>query len=222
MMYEKDGEKRHWEPGRSAHSAADFILNRNGAERLRLRVEELLGQAVQFDCIVPELEQRFDAHGRGRMHDLGITGSTAAGKSLFVGVEAKVDETFGPTIDEAYAKARKAKEDNPRSNAQQRIEDLLALHFPEVDTSHYKLRYQLLYATAGTIAAGKEVSILYVAVFKTQSFNERIGASNHEDYLRFIEKAGAQPLPNTGNNIDAHELWLDGKRLICVHECFKL
>ena len=101
MIYEKNGEKRHWEPGRSAHSIADFILNHNGAERLRQRVEELLDEAVQFDCIVPEQEKRFDAYGRGRMHDLGITGSTAAGQSLFVGVEAKVDETFGPTIEEA-------------------------------------------------------------------------------------------------------------------------
>lgn len=221
-IYEKNGEKPQWKPGRSAHSIADFILNHKGAERLRRRVEELCGDAVHFDCVVPEKEQRFDAFGRGRMHDLGITGSTATGQSLFVGVEAKVDETFGPTIGEAYAKATKANEKNPRSKAQKRIEDLLALHFPEVDPSHDKLRYQLLYATAGTLGAGKDVSILYIAVFKTQSFNEEVGKNNHEDYLRFIEKAGAQELPVTDNNVDAHELRLDGKRLICVYEYFEL
>lgn len=222
MIYEKDGEKRQWEPGRSAHSVADFILNHNGAERLQQRVEQLLGQDAQFDSIVPELERRFDSYGRGRMHDLGITGSTAAGQSLFVGVEAKVDEPFGSTIDEAYAKAKRAKTENPRSNAQQRIDDLLAMHFPEVDASHYKLRYQLLYATAGTLAAKKEVSVLYIAVFKTNSYNEEIGASNHNDYLRFLEMAGGKSLPIAGKDIDTHELWLGGKRLICVHECFTL
>jgi hypothetical protein len=222
MIYDKHGERSHWKSGRSAYSAADFILNHNGAEKLRQRVEELLGETVHFDRIVPEMEQRFDAYGRGRMHDLGITGWTAAGKSLFIGVEAKVDESFGPTINEAFAKASKAKENNPRSNARNRIEDLLALHFPDSDTAYNKLRYQLLYATAGTLAAGKDVSILYIAVFKTQSFNEEIGASNHEDYLRFLEKAGAQPLPVSGKNIDAHELTLNGKRLICVHEHFDL
>lgn len=221
-IYEKSGEKRHWKPGRSAHSIADFILNHNGAERLRRRVEEMLGETVHFDCIVPEQEKGFDAYGRGRVHDLGITGTTMTKQSLFVGVEAKVDETFGPTIGEAYDKATKAKENNPRSNARRRIEDLLAMHFPQVDSSHDKLRYQLLYATAGTFGAGKDVSILYITVFKTQSFNEEVGKKNQDDYLRFIEKAGAQELQVTDKNVDAHELWLDAKRLICVYEYFEL
>ena len=38
--------------------------------------------------------------------DLGITGRTGSGESLFVGLEAKVDEPFGSeTVGERYQKA---------------------------------------------------------------------------------------------------------------------
>ena len=222
MIYDKNGEKPQWQPGRSAHSVAEFVLNRNGVERFEQRVREVLGQSVKFDRMVPEYEQRFDAYGRGRMHDLGIFGTTEPGQSLFVGVEAKVDETFGATVGDSYLKAKAKQIAGTPTNAPQRIEELLGLHFAKPDVSMFDLRYQLLYATVGTLAAGADVSVLYVAVFKTPSYDAAIGASNYDDYLRFIEKIGGQPLSPGGEGVIAHEVTLDGKRLVCVHEYFDM
>ena len=222
MIYDKDGEKPQWEPGRSAHSVAEFILNHNGVEQLQRRLDDVLGQSVSFERMVPEYEQRFDSYGRGRMHDLGIFGTTASGQSLFVGVEAKVDEPFGATIGDSYRKAKAKQRAGTPTKAPQRIEELLALHLSTPDSSMFDLRYQLLYATAGTIAAGADVSVLYVIVFKTPLYDEALGASNYDDYTRFIAKVGGQPLPASDEGPIAHELTLDGKRLVCVHEYFAL
>ena len=60
-----------------------------------------------LDRAISEYEQKFDDfRGRGRIHDLGIFGQTESGKSLFVGVEAKVDEPFGPFVHDAYLSAK--------------------------------------------------------------------------------------------------------------------
>lgn len=105
--------------------------------------------------------------GHGRMHDGGIFGETEDGKSIFIGVEAKVDESFGAPVLESYLKAKTRQIAGEPTNAPQRIEKLLAMHFNNPDVSMFDIRYQLLYATAGTIAAGADISVLYVTVFQT-------------------------------------------------------
>ena len=71
-----------WKPGRSAHSIADFVVNRQGASSLRDRVSSVLGEPVEFLKLVPEYEVRFDRYGRGRVHDLGIFGDTVSGRAF--------------------------------------------------------------------------------------------------------------------------------------------
>lgn len=100
-LYDSPRTKHQWKEHRSAYSVAEFILNRNGAEALRARVSDAIGETVQFERNTPEMEVRFDQFGRGRMHDLGISGKSASGKSVFVGVEAKVDEPFGAPVGES-------------------------------------------------------------------------------------------------------------------------
>lgn len=86
----------------------------------------------------------------------------------------------------------------------------------------FDIRYQLLYATAGTLAANADISIMYIAVFKTPLYDESIGAENYRDYVRFVNKAGAQPIKLDDNGVLAHEVTLGGKSLICLHEYFEL
>lgn len=221
-LYESPRSAHQWKEHRSAYSLAEFILNRNGAEALRMRIGEALGESVEFERAVPELEVRFDQFGRGRVHDLGITGRTASGKSLFVGVEAKVDEPFGALVREAYLSAKARQIAGESTNAPERIEQLLKLHFHTPSPSVFEVRYQLLYATAGTLAAGADISVLYIAVFKTPLFSEIVSAENYRDYVDFMSKVGAEPLKIHSEKATGHMLLLGSNKLICIHEYFDL
>ena len=41
-LYESPRSSHQWKEGRSAHSTAEFIINRNGAERLRNRIADVI------------------------------------------------------------------------------------------------------------------------------------------------------------------------------------
>ncbi len=221
-LYASPRSSHQWKEYRSAYSVAEFILNRNGAGALQARVGEALGEPVEFDRAVPEMEVRFDQFGRGRMHDLGILGRTASGKSLFVGVEAKVDEPFGVPVRDAYLEAKARQIAGKSTNAPERIEQLLKLHFHEADPSMFEVRYQLLYATAGTLAASADTSVLYVVVFKTPAYSETIAADNYRDYAQFMAKTGARSIKLPNKEATAHKLVLGGKELLCLYEYFEL
>ena len=221
-LYESPRSAHQWKEHRSAYSVAEFILNRNGADALRARVSEALGEPVEFEKAVPEMEVRFDQFGRGRMHDLGLTGRTASGKSLFVGVEAKVDEPFGALVRDAYLSAKARQIVGESTNAPERIEQLLKLHFQSPDPSMFEVRYQLIYATAGTLAVGADISVLYIVVFKTPLYSETISAENYRDYVDFMGKVGAEPMRLTTKEAQGHKLLLGGKELVCLHEHFEL
>lgn len=221
-LYDTPQQSHQWKEHRSAYSVAEFILNRAGASQLESRVSSALGEGVSFEKAIPEYEVRFDEFGRGRVHDLGIFGETASGKSIFVGLEAKVDETFGAMVKDAFLKSKSKQITGTSTNAPERIEKLLALHFSEPDPAMFNVRYQLLYATAGTLAEKADISVLYVAVFKTPLYDESIGANNYRDYIHFVNKVGAQPLNLGDKSADAHEMDLAGQRLVCLHEYFEL
>ena len=74
-----------------------------------------------------------DTEGPARL-DIGIAGQTASGESLFVGVEAKVDEPFGSeTVCERYQEAVEYLKSNPRSKAAARVEELLSRYLTDND-----------------------------------------------------------------------------------------
>lgn len=211
-------KKAHqWREGRSAHTLAGFICHRNGLEHIARRVGSALGTSVRFDSAVVEQEVRFDGFGHGREHDLGIHGTTDDGQTLFVGVEAKVDESFGATVLDAYLAAKCRALSDERTNAPERIENLLKLHFEPVDRAAFDVRYQLTYATAGTLAAGAERSVLYVLVFKTPLYDEVKGAENYRDYLSFMTKLDAQAMDGAAE-VDLRRLNLGGQELFCCYE----
>ena len=221
-LYDTPQASLQWKKGRSAYSTAEFLLNKNGARILQARVSESIGKSFKIERIIPEYEVRFDKFGRGRIHDLGIFGTTTDGQSVFVGVEAKVDETFGASVRDNYLKMKAKQITGTSTNAPERIEKLLAMHFRDPDPSMFDIRYQLLYATAGTLAAGADISVLFVAVFKTGLYNERSGLENYRDYIHFMGKVGATPFNLSSKEVQGHELVLQGNRLVCLHEYFEL
>jgi hypothetical protein len=65
-------------------------------------------------------------------------------------------------------------------------------------------------------------SVLFVVVFKTALYNETVSGENYRDYIHFLGKVGASPLELSIKNVQGHELLLQGKRLICLHEYFEI
>ena len=221
-LYNNPQQSHQWKQHRSAYSVAEFLLNHNGTEAIQARLSDVLGCDVQLDRAVPEYEVRFDKFGKGRMHDLGMFGHTEEGKSVFIGVEAKVDESFGASTLDQYLKAKAKQIVGGVTNAPQRIEDLLSLHFKKDDRSMFDVRYQLLYATVGTLAEEADIHILYVIVFKTLLYDESIGADNYRDYIQFMDKVGATSHTLPTKEAVGHKLTLDDKELVCLYEYFTL
>jgi hypothetical protein len=184
--------KYHWQVGRSAQTLAEFVINGNGLSWIREKVSDALQKEFCVDRAVPELEIRFDRYGRGRVHDLGVFGSTDDKKRVFVGVEAKVDEPFGRTIGEEYLSAKAKQITGTRTNAPARIEHLLALHFSRPTARMFECRYQLLYSTAGTVAAECEIPVMLVLVFRTHAYDATKAQHNKADYRHFVDAIGAE------------------------------
>ena len=82
----------------------------------------------------------------------------------------------------------------------------------------FQIRYQLLYATVGTLAVGAEHSVLFVIVFRTHAYSEVKGAENFRDYAYFMESVGAIPLKELTAPALAHEIEFDGSPLKSIYE----
>ena len=223
QLYDSAKTAHQWKVGRSAQAIADFVLHHDGCNILQSRASSAIGQDIVLDRVVPEYEVRFDNFGRGRVHDLAMFGKTQNGRTVFVGVEAKVDETFGTTVHDYYLAAKAKQITGISTNAPKRVEQLLSMHFTKPNVSMFDVRYQLLYATAGTLAAGADISILYVAVFLTDLYDQTIGKSNHRDYLNFMSEIGASPqaIGKREENMSVHKAVLQGEILTCIHEHFQ-
>lgn len=216
-------DPRQWKEGRSACSLADFIINRDGASHLESVLATVLGTRVLLDTGTPELGAKFDSYRNPAQLDLGIWGHTAEGKRLFVGVEAKVDEPFGDKTVGAYYQASLIDRNmGGGTSVPERIMDLVSLYASgpvEEALRHIgPVRYQLLTGTAGTVAAGEEVSVFLVLVFRTSLYDEAKGEENRQDYQEFIERVLGTPIYGTSGRVVAHELAVGGRPLISIYE----
>lgn len=215
-------KKRHWKPGRGAHSLAEFILNHRGAQFITDIVSETLNDAISLDLAYIEQEIRFDQYGHGREHDLGIYGTTSSGKSIFIGLEAKVDEPFGDFLSASYLKSKAKELSGVRTNSIKRIDQLIKDNFEDIDESVFDLRHQLLYATVGTIAVGADISVLLVLVFKTKLYDELRAIDNFKDYLAFMLRTNAVENPTGRKDTRIHKLKIREKELISIYSTVEI
>lgn len=211
-------KSKHWKKDRSAYALADFILNHKGIDHIRDRLQEILKYDLYFEKAIPELEVQFDQYGQGRVHDLGISGRTQRNQNLFIGLEAKVDEPFNQSVQDIYLNAKLRQLSGKSTKAPERVEELIQLLFVQPDRSVFDLRYQLLYATAGTLATGAEVSVLYLLIFKTKLYDELIGLENLREYLTFLRSLGAVELESSRTGSLVHQLEIKEKTLLAVYE----
>jgi hypothetical protein len=217
-FYAAGNKAKHWKPARSAYSIADYVLNRNGLKSIAYRVSDVIDDVIEFDKVTPELEVKFDRYGQGRVHDLGIFGKTGSGKSLFVGVEAKVDESFNRSIAEVYLQAISRRIGGDRTKVPERIEKLLRDHFRKPEKDVFDLRYQLLYTTAGTLATKQDISLMYFIVFKTELYDELKGLENQKDYIAFLNASRSEELECSRPDSMVHKIKVFRKSLYSIYE----
>ena len=108
-------------------------MDRQGAAYLETGMSSVLSQHTKLEQATPEYLAKFDSYpGNPSNLDLGITGHVerlTLRASLFVGVEAKVDETFASTVGSRYASAMKLRAAGKNTNAPERVKGLLSKYF---------------------------------------------------------------------------------------------
>ena len=195
---------RHWEEGRSAWALAYFIAKHGGEDKIVEQINKILVDDRVVSLNIAEIECRcpFDGYRNARRQDMGIVGQTEKGKNVFIGIEAKVDESFGPTVGEAIKAAEKYRKKHPTSKRVDRISGLCEkFGVKPTDDGIDDLRYQLFHFTAGTACAASNngrdilgtgdeihVHVMLTLVFKTSKYNAQKGIANKADYDRFIKR----------------------------------
>ena len=195
-------KEKDWKDNQSAKSLAQYIcgegkfVNRNGVHEMKCMLGEVLNSDnINLYLSQAEYKVAFDNYNHKREHDLGILG-TCNERKLFVGVEAKVDETFGKTVKQALAGISK------NSNMGNRVDGLKHLFKIPKELDISECRYQLFYALAGCLPFKdyKENEIpsdgIYVCLFLTlhmldlkptkRSPKTRY-EKNHDDLMSFLE-----------------------------------
>lgn len=198
------------------------MINENGKEFIAKQISEVIGENLVLEKAIPELETRFDKYKNGREHDLGIWGKTDSGKSIFIGIEAKVDEKFNCKISEAYVVAKTSELNGNKTNAPKRIEEILNRSFQIIRKTHWNLMYQLFYTLFGTLDAKNngtkaDIPITFFIVFKTSSYKENYGNRNYKEYILFMSQFNAVKIETSRQNTDAHIIQIENKNLYSIY-----
>lgn len=191
-----DREKQ-WKDDRSAKEVARAWLE-NPFE-LPPEISALLSSSGDFeglkvDLIEPEARLPFDGYNGPRNADLALRAVDLRGP-VGVTVEAKADEKFGKTVSEVFADALEVLVENPRSRRLARITELSQSLFRKKLEGHVsidQLRYQLLTATAGTLAhatnIGSSRAVLIIHEFVTSDTKISNIEQNSTDLTAFVHR----------------------------------
>lgn len=187
--------KKQWKDGRSAKELARFVTGDSFIPWIEAILSQI-GIKESYFSAEPEAETSFKrnpidmgTHGP-RNHDLLMTGSKCV-----IGVEAKVSEDFGKTIEKEWLQSNKG--ENKKKRILGLVEFITGIKYDSVENlpkSIKKLRYQLFTATTGTIKAaldkGLKQAVFLIIVFdgdvsKEASYKNNIN-NNESDYNDFV------------------------------------
>ena len=176
------GEKKHWREGRSAYEAAYSWFDAHDvppAVRAVIKTDPAFAQSVLVKAVF-EKQTALDAFGRPSQTDVLALLQTNSGSAI-LGIEAKVDETFGPLVVEW---------DNGSPGKKQRLAGLVERL--DLDKNLIgNLRYQLLHRTVATLLEADRHSASDVAMV-VQSFSPKTIRAGFVDFQAF---AGALGIP---------------------------
>jgi hypothetical protein len=201
------GNSTHWRAGRSAYEAAHSWFNAQDippSVRRVLQTDPVFNNAVLMKAIL-ENKTALDNLGRPSQTDVLAILTTPSGRAV-VGVEAKVDETFGPLVSEWMIDTRTtSKPDSGPSGKERRLKGLAEQLGLEAKSIGH-LRYQLLHRTVATLIEAKREHAADAAMI-VQSFSPSHIRAGFSDFQIFaaaigcpIEQPGmlSQPLQHNG------------------------
>lgn len=236
-------DKKHWEPGYSAHSLGLFFTSKQGKDWLTKTSLELFGSEVEWDEGRIEHESKLDCYGgRHRMQDLALWGKLNNGTSIFMAIEAKVLESFGNYVlrdeyENAKEEKKKRESEGKSSNKPARVEEITNYFFPgktPYDKSICNLRYQLMHYFKASILEAPtygeslrplskrrnrvDVVILPILVFKTKHYDENPekGELNEQDYINFCDAIKLRKEAIGGKEVRVGTI--DGRKVITFYE----
>ncbi len=161
------GSPTHWQPGRSAKSVTDLWFSANALPPsivAALSSDQVLRDSMLLDAF---LERPVDLGDGQRPSQTDLMAIVRHDNGLgVIAVEAKVDETFGPTVDEWLA--------DPKGDVPTRKGRLYRLcHMLGLDPANAgSLRYQLIHRTASAVIEAKRYHARDAAMI-VQSFCPR-------------------------------------------------
>jgi hypothetical protein len=167
--------KEHWKVGRSAYEAAHSWF---AANDLPLSIRNILYNSEGFEDAVLERaifenKTRLDDYGRDSQTDILAFLKTSTGRAI-LGVEAKVDETFGQLVSEW----------NDYGTGKLRrlvcLLNRLEFKFARIGS----LRYQLFHRVAATLIEAEKAGIEHAAMI-VQSFD--LNGCGFSDFSAFAE-----------------------------------
>jgi hypothetical protein len=181
------GSPTHWQPGRSAKCVADSWFCANGIPQSVATVLEgdpVFRSATLIDAF---LERGVDLGDGARPSQTDLMAIVGLDEGLGVlAVEAKVDEPFGPTVDEWLAD-----KDRDASQKLERLRSLCATL--GVDAAVVgALRYQLLHRTVSAVLETRRYRAAH-AMMLVQSFCTK--GSWHKDFQAFSSTVGFGAVP---------------------------
>ena len=241
--FERVDDPKHWEEGYSAHSLGYFFTEGKGMSWLDGISLSLFGEKISWDDARIEHESKLDQYGgRHRMQDMALWGKLSSGESVFMGIEAKVLESFGNYIlrdeyDNAKAEKKKREAEGKNSNKPARVEEITDFLFPGKTPYNpviCNLRYQLMHYFEASIREATtynesfqplskrkhrvDIVVLPVLVFMTEHYKEDVekGNLNERDYKEFCEALCLESSEIGGKSVYVGNI--DGRKVITFYE----
>lgn len=198
------------EDGRSAKTLAEFC-NTNDAEKIIVDLlNPIVGDVNSIEAF-PEYHTKIDNFGKGRMHDLAIK---CKENEVFVGIEAKVNEDFGPSLKSKYNGARK------NSNIKKRIDNLLSEYYNGMISidKNPNIPYQLIYSAVSVLKEPEiKIPIFIILVFHTNKSEEKKVKKNKDKLCEFLQAIKAIKTINN-RSAEYYEATLNGEKLNIVYK----
>ena len=167
--------KEHWKPGRSAHALATVWHRANG---IPANVLEVLRADPALELIDGFFERQVDLGDGRRPSQTDLMAICADQSGLFIiGVEGKVDETFGPRVSD-WRDGSPTKEARLKS-----LCTMLSLDPASVGA----LRYQLLHRAASVLLEARRYRACRGALLVHSFHAQRAGL---EDFIAFSKAIG--------------------------------
>lgn len=180
------GKDRQWKDGYSAKELAKYVTANSKDFDILIKaiVQEQFGKKCSTQFIgEPEADTKLYPKGSSgpRNHDLLLYND-----DVVIGIEAKVNEPFGETVQQKYEK-------NETGGIRERIKQLIENITPDREYKDIcNLRYQLFTATAGTMleACNKKVDkcIFLILSFYVDEMGRN--TANDESFEEFVKVVG--------------------------------